>query len=119
MATKDFDANCLFCKIITGKIPSEIVYKDKDVVAVKDINPAAPVHILVVPVRHIASLAAMTEQDTALVGKMTAVANKVAKDLGVAETGYRLIINSGPDGGQEVQHLHMHLIGGRKLKWEL
>ena len=119
MSTKDFDANCLFCKIITGKIPSEIVYKDKDVVAFKDITPAAPVHIMVVPVKHIVSLAAMTDQDTALVGKMTAAANKVAKDLGVAERGYRLIINSGPEAGQVIQHLHMHLVGGRELKWEL
>jgi histidine triad (HIT) family protein len=119
MTAKDFDPNCLFCKIIAGTIPSDTVYKDQDVVAFKDIKPAAPVHIMVVPVKHIASLAAMTPQDTALAGKMIAAANKVARDLGLAERGYRLIINSGPEAGQEVQHLHMHLVGGRKLKWEL
>jgi len=116
--TKDFDPNCLFCKIIAGEIPSDMVYKDKEVVAFKDIHPAAPVHLMVVPVRHIVSLAAMPEKDTPIVGKMTAAANKAAKDLGLAEKGYRLIINSGPDAGQVIQHLHMHLLGGRELKWE-
>jgi histidine triad (HIT) family protein len=116
--TKDFDANCLFCKIIAGKIPSDMVYKDPEVVAFKDINPAAPVHIMVVPVKHIVSLATMTEKDVTLMGKMTAAANKVAKDMGLGDKGYRLIINSGPDAGQVIQHLHMHLLGGRELKWE-
>ena len=118
MSAKDFDPNCLFCKIITGEIPSETVYKDAEVIAFADINPATPVHIMVVPVKHIVSLAAMAETDTSIVGKMTAVANKIARDLGLAEKGYRLIINSGPDGGQVIQHLHMHLLGGRELKWE-
>jgi histidine triad (HIT) family protein len=118
MTSKDFDPNCLFCKIIAGQIPSDFVYKDKEVVAFKDINPSAPVHIMVVPVRHIVSLATMDEKDTPVVGKMTAAANKVAKDLGIAEKGYRLIINSGEYGGQVIKHLHMHLLGGRELKWE-
>jgi histidine triad (HIT) family protein len=115
---KDFDANCLFCKIIAGQIPSEMVYRDKEVVAFKDINPVTPVHVMVVPAKHIVSLATMSEKDTAVVGKMTAAANKVARDTGIAEKGYRLIINSGPDAGQVIQHLHMHLLGGRNLKWE-
>ncbi len=115
---KDFDPDCLFCKIIAGQISSAMVYKDKEVVAFKDINPAAPVHIMVVPVKHIVSLAAMAEKDTPVLGKMTAAANKVARDLGLADKGYRLIINSGPDAGQVIQHLHMHLLGGRELKWE-
>lgn len=116
--TQDFDANCLFCKIIAGQIPSQMVYKDKDIVAFKDINPAAPIHIMIVPVKHIVSLAAMEEKDTPIVGKMTVVANKVAKDLGIEDKGYRLIINNGADAGQVIQHLHMHLLGGRELKWE-
>jgi histidine triad (HIT) family protein len=118
MSANDFDANCLFCKIIAGEIPSKMVYKDKEVAAFADINPAAPVHMMVVPVKHIVSLATMAEKDTPIVGKMTAVANKVAKEQGIAEKGYRLIINSGPEAGQVIQHLHMHLLGGRELKWE-
>jgi histidine triad (HIT) family protein len=117
--SKDFDPNCLFCKIIAGEIPAEIAYKDKEVIAFKDINPAAPVHVMVVPVKHIVSLATMKDADTLLAGKMTAVANKVARDMGLAERGYRLIINSGPEAGQVIQHLHMHLVGGRELKWEM
>ena len=118
MSPKDFDPNCLFCKIIAGQIPSDMVYKDKDVVVFKDINPTAPIHMMVVPVRHIVSLATMAEADTAVVAKMTAAANKVAKQVGIAERGYRLVINSGPEAGQVIQHLHMHLLGGRELKWE-
>jgi histidine triad (HIT) family protein len=116
MSAKDKD--CLFCKIIDGEIPSQNVYKDKDIIAFKDINPSAPVHIMVVPVKHIVSLALMDEKETPIVGKMTAAANKIARNLGLAERGYRLIINSGPEGGQVIQHLHMHLLGGRTLKWE-
>jgi histidine triad (HIT) family protein len=119
MSPKDFDPDCLFCKIIAGEIPSKMVYKDKEVVAFADIKPAAPVHIMVVPVKHIVSLAKLSENDSPIVGKMTAVANKIAKEQGIAEKGYRLIINSGPDAGQVIQHLHMHLLGGRELKWEL
>jgi len=118
MSAENYDANCLFCKIIAGQVPSEMVYKDKEVVAFKDINPVTPVHVMVVPVKHIVSLATMSEKDTPIVGKMAAAANKVAKDMGIAEKGYRLIINSGPDAGQVIQHLHMHLLGGRNLKWE-
>jgi histidine triad (HIT) family protein len=117
-APKDFDPNCLFCKIIAGQIPSDFVYRDKDVVGFKDINPSAPVHIMVVPVKHIVSLATMDEKDTPVVGTMAAAANKIARDLGISQKGYRLIINSGPDAGQVIQHLHMHLLGGRDLKWE-
>jgi histidine triad (HIT) family protein len=116
MSAKDKD--CLFCKIIAGEIPSANVYKDNDIVAFKDINPSAPVHVMIVPVKHIVSLASMGEKETPIVGKMAAAANKIAKDLGLAEKGYRLIINSGPEGGQVIQHLHMHLLGGRTLKWE-
>jgi histidine triad (HIT) family protein len=119
MTPNNFDPNCLFCKIIAGEIPSKMVYKDKEVVAFADINPAAPVHMMVVPVQHIVSLATMAEKDSSIVGKMTAVANKVAKEQGISGKGYRLIINSGPEAGQVIQHLHMHLLGGRELKWEI
>jgi histidine triad (HIT) family protein len=118
MTPEKVKTDCLFCKIIAGEIPSEMVYKDREIVVFKDIKPAAPVHIMVVPVKHIVSLATMTDADTPIVSKMVAVANKVAREQGLADRGYRLIINSGPDAGQVVQHLHMHLLGGRELAWE-
>ncbi|MHB8104102.1 MAG: histidine triad nucleotide-binding protein [Dehalococcoidales bacterium] len=118
MTPKPSNTDCIFCKIIAGEIPSRIVYRDKDVVVFPDINPAAPVHLLVVPVKHIASLTSMTDTDAPLVGKMVAAANKVAREQGLAEKGYRLTINCGADAGQLVQHLHIHLLGGRTLKWE-
>ncbi len=118
MNPKHSKTDCIFCKIISGEIPSQIVYKDKDVVVFPDINPATPVHLLVVPVKHITSLATMTDADAPLVGKMVAVANKVAREQGLSEKGYRLTINCGLHGGQLVQHLHIHLMGGRQLKWE-
>jgi histidine triad (HIT) family protein len=118
MNPKQSTTNCIFCKIIAGEIPSNFAYRDKDVVVFADINPAAPVHLLVVPVKHIPSLAVMSDADAPLVGKMVAVANKVAREQGLAERGYRLTINSGADAGQIVQHLHIHLLGGRPLKWE-
>jgi histidine triad (HIT) family protein len=110
--------DCIFCKIASGEIPSKILYRDKNVVVFPDIKPIAPVHLLVVPVKHIASLATMADADAPLVGKMVAAANKVAKEQGLAKNGYRLTINSGADAGQLVQHLHIHLMGGRPLKWE-
>ncbi|MGD0781030.1 MAG: histidine triad nucleotide-binding protein [Dehalococcoidales bacterium] len=117
MSSEKGKPDCIFCKIISGEIPSKIVYKDKDVVVFPDINPAAPVHLLVVPVKHIASLATMTDADAPLVGKMVAAASKVAREQGLANKGYRLTINSGAEAGQVVQHLHIHLLGGRQLKW--
>ncbi len=110
--------NCIFCKIVAGEIPSKILYRDKDVVAFPDINPKTPVHIMVIPVKHITSLATMTDADAAIVGKMVRAANQVAREQGLAERGYRLTINSGADAGQEVQHLHIHLMGGRPLNWD-
>ncbi len=118
MNPKAQNPDCLFCKIIAGEIPSKMAYKDKEVAVFADVNPAAPVHLLVVPVKHIASLATMTDTDAPLVGKMVAAANKVAREQGLAERGYRLVINSGPDAGQVVQHLHIHLLGGREFKWD-
>ena len=107
--------DCLFCKIIIGEIPSEKVYEDEEILAFKDINPAAPIHILVIPKKHIDSLAQIEIQDEALLGKMHTVINKIAKEQGVLEKGYRLIVNCGKDSGQEVMHLHFHLLAGQKF----
>jgi histidine triad (HIT) family protein len=105
----------LFSKIIRREIPSEIVYQDDLVTAFKDINPAAPVHILIVPNVEIATVNDVQPEHEAALGRLFTVAKKVAQELGVAEDGYRLIVNCGYDGGQEVYHLHMHLVGGRRL----
>jgi len=113
--------NCLFCKIAAKQIPSSIVYEDEELLAFKDINPAAPVHLLVIPKLHVATLSECDGTHTALLGKMLALAPKLAAEHGCAVTydadgtpggGYKTLINSGPDGGQEVYHLHLHMYGG-------
>ena len=109
--------NCLFCKIAEGQIPSKIVYQDEDVVAFEDTNPQAPYHILLIPRRHIASMADLTEEDGTLLVRLFMVAAKLAHKLGVDESGYRFVTNVGPDAGQSVFHLHFHLLGGRKFAW--
>lgn len=106
--------NCLFCKIINGEIPTNKVYEDDEILAFKDINPKAPVHILVIPKKHISSAKEIKEEDEALIGKMFTVINKIAKEFDL-ENGYRIVNNCGEDGGQEVMHLHFHLLGGKKL----
>ena len=111
----DRNMDCIFCKIIAGQIPSDVVYTDDKVIAFRDINPMAPVHILIIPREHIPSLNDVTEQQITLVGHMVQVARQLAKQQGVATKGYRIVINTGPQGGQVVQHLHMHLLGGREL----
>ncbi len=103
--------NCLFCKIVGGQIPCRKVYEDDDILAFHDINPARPVHLLVIPKRHITSLATATEADTPVLGRILAVANRLATEQGSPD-GFRLIINSGRIGHQEVQHLHAHIVGG-------
>ncbi len=105
----------LFEKIIAGDIPADFVYRDDQVVAFRDINPAAPVHVLIVPVKPIPTANDIGEPDAALVGHMFVVARKIAAEEGIAEDGYRLIINCNRHGGQEVYHLHLHLLGGRPL----
>lgn len=105
----------LFSKIISGEIPSTIVYRDELVTAFKDINPVAPVHILIVPNHEIPTADDVTEADEAALGRLFTAARRIAREMGIAESGYRLIVNCKSDGGQEVYHLHMHLIGGRKL----
>ncbi len=110
---------CIFCQIASGKIPSDTVYQDEEVIAFRDINPQAPVHLVIIPRRHIPSLAHLSEADSALIGRMVAIANQLAKKEGVADKGYRLAINCGEEGGQAVPHLHLHLLGGRRLSGRL
>jgi len=107
--------DCVFCKIVAGEIPSEIVYQDEEIVAFRDINPLAPTHVLLIPRAHIPSLVHLTDAETPLIGRMVKVASELAEKEGVAESGYRLVINSGEQGGQIVPHIHMHLLGGRRL----
>lgn len=110
---------CLFCQTVKGKIPSKKVYETSDVVAFWDIKPVAPVHILIIPKAHIPSIAHLKEKDVGLVSKMILAAKKIATDEGISKSGYRLIFNSGPDSGQIIDHLHLHLIGGRHLGHKL
>jgi len=107
--------DCIFCQIVAGKVPSEILYQDERVIAFRDIQPMAPTHLLIIPKEHILSLAHLSEADLPLIGHMVSVANQLAKREGIAEGGYRIVISSGEQGGQLVPHLHMHLIGGRRL----
>ena len=107
--------DCLFCKIIKGEIPSNKVYEDEEILAFKDINPVAPIHILVIPKKHIDSLAHMEKEDEMIVGKIYGVINKIAEEQGFKENGYRVIVNCGKDAGQEVMHLHFHLLAGTKF----
>lgn len=109
--------NCLFCKIAAGQIPSKIVYQDEDVVAFEDINPQAPHHVLVIPRRHIASMPDLTLEDGPVLARIFMTTAKLAYDMGIDESGYRLVTNVGPDAGQSVFHLHFHLLGGRRLGW--
>ena len=111
--------NCLFCKIIKGEIPSNIVYEDEEILAFRDINPVAPVHVLVIPKKHISSLVDLKPEDEALVGRIYSVINKIAKQENIFESGFRVVVNCGEDGGQEVKHLHFHLLGGKKLGTKL
>lgn len=110
-------ADCLFCGIASGDIPAGIVYRDDSVLAFRDIDPKAPVHILIIPLRHIGSLAELEPGDGDVLGHATEVARQVAVDQGVAESGFRLVVNTGPDAAQSVHHVHLHLLGGRSLAW--
>ncbi|MGB1110413.1 MAG: histidine triad nucleotide-binding protein [Gammaproteobacteria bacterium] len=111
------DPDCLFCKIVAGDIPCDKLYEDDDVLAFNDINPQAPVHFLVIPKCHIASLEDLTEDDAELIGKVQLVAQKIARERGVAENGYRTVYNCGADGLQSVGHLHLHVLAGRRMEW--
>lgn len=107
--------DCLFCKIIKGEIPSNKVYEDDEFLAFYDINPAAPIHILVIPKKHIDSLAKIEKEDEVLIGKIYGIINKIAEEKGFKEEGYRVIVNCGENGGQEVMHLHFHILAGTRL----
>ena len=107
--------DCIFCKIIKKEIPADIVYEDEQIIAFKDINPAAPIHILVIPKKHISSLVELKEDDEILIGRIYTIINKIADEQGVSKSGYRVIVNCGKDGGQEICHLHFHLLAGKKL----
>ncbi len=109
--------DCLFCKIVNGDIPSAKVYEDDKVLAFRDIEPQAPVHVLIIPKEHIASANELNEENASVVGHIYAVAAKIAKEEGIADGGYRIVNNCGADGGQTVGHLHFHMLGGRSLQW--
>ena len=108
-------ADCVFCKIIKREIPSDIVYEDDRVIAFKDVNPAAPIHILVVPKKHIENLLQVSEEDGDIISYIYKVINNIAIDNNFAQNGFRVIANCGKDSGQEVMHIHFHVLGGRKL----
>ena len=108
-------SDCIFCKIINKELPSTVVYEDEEILAFKDINPVTPVHILVIPKKHISNLNEVEPEDEATIGKIYTVIKQIARKEGIAEKGYRIIVNCGEDGGQEVGHLHFHILGGKKL----
>jgi histidine triad (HIT) family protein len=109
--------NCLFCKIINKEIPAKILYENDTVLAFEDVNPQAPVHILVIPKKHIATTLDVTEEDNALIGELLQVANSLAREKGVAEPGFRTVMNCNSDAGQTVFHIHLHLLAGRPMNW--
>ena len=109
--------DCLFCKMVKGEIPPDTVYEDDDVLAFKDINPQAPFHVLVIPKRHIATINDLTESESALVGQLFLVAKQVAAEAGLAEEGYRTVMNCNALAGQSVYHIHLHVLAGRAMHW--
>ncbi len=110
-------SDCLFCKIARGEIPAAVTYRDDRTIAFKDIGPKAPLHELVIPIRHIASLADATPADVELFGHLMVVASQRAKESGAAPNGFRVVMNAGADAGQSVHHVHLHVLGGRPLAW--
>lgn len=110
-------SQCLFCRIVAGEIPSTRVYEDEQVIAFRDISPAAPQHILLIPRRHIQSVAALEAEDAALMGHLMLQARHIAEQEGFADSGFRSVLNTGDEGGQTVGHLHLHLLAGRQMHW--
>jgi len=108
---------CIFCKIANHEIPTEAVYEDDDVIAFHDINPQAPIHLLIVPKKHITSIMEVAEEDGPIINKIVKVAQKLAKENNIDKKGFRIVVNTGDDGGQTVKHLHFHLLGGRFMTW--
>jgi histidine triad (HIT) family protein len=109
--------DCLFCKIGQKKIPAKVVYEDERALAFEDINPQAPVHVLIIPKKHISTTLDIGEQDNALVGHLFQVANRIARERNIAERGFRMLMNTNPEAGQSVYHIHLHLLGGRHMHW--
>jgi histidine triad (HIT) family protein len=109
--------DCLFCRIINGVIPCTKMYEDEEVLAFRDVNPQAPLHVLVIPKKHIAMISDLTEEDHALIGKLHDVANNIVKESGHREDGYRLVLNCGAGAGQTVFHIHLHVLAGRTFSW--
>jgi len=110
-------ADCLFCKMVSGEITPDVVFEDDDVMAFRDVNPQAPMHVLVIPKTHIATVNDLTPENAALVGKLYLAAQQIAVDEGVAEPGYRMVMNCNPEAGQSVYHIHLHVLGGRPMSW--
>lgn len=108
---------CIFCKIVAGDLPAEILYKSEQVIAFKDLNPVAPEHILIIPCKHIVSTNDLEEEDALVVGEMHLAAARIAKQQGIDKSGFRTVMNCGLDGGQTVFHMHLHLLGGRTMSW--
>lgn len=109
--------DCLFCKISRGEIPATVIFEDNDIMAFRDIRPQAPTHLLVIPKQHIATINDTSDHDEQLLGKMILQAKKLAQNEGISDTGYRLVFNVNSGGGQEVYHIHLHLLGGRQMTW--
>jgi histidine triad (HIT) family protein len=110
-------ADCLFCKIVAGDIPAKIVHADDEAIAFRDIDPKAPTHVIVIPRQHIATVNDLKEEHERVVGRLFTIARQVARDEGLADDGYRLVMNCGAGAGQSVFHIHLHLLGGRRLSW--
>lgn len=110
-------SDCLFCKILDGDIPADIVYESDTVIAFRDINPQAPTHVLIIPRKHIATINDIDDADQAIVGSLFSAAREIARDEGYAESGYRTVMNCNEDAGQTVFHIHLHMLGGRPLSW--
>ncbi|MCB1738284.1 MAG: histidine triad nucleotide-binding protein [Gammaproteobacteria bacterium] len=110
-------SDCLFCEVVAGRIPARIVYQDDQVIAFHDINPQAPLHVLIIPREHIATINDLRDEHEALVGRLYLVARRIAHDAGYDERGYRVVMNCNADAGQSVYHIHLHLLAGRHLSW--
>jgi len=108
---------CIFCRIAAGEIPAQVVREDEHTIAFRDINPQAPTHVLVIPKRHVPAVDALDDQDAELIGRVVLAARLVARQEGIARSGYRLVMNNGPAAGQTVDHVHMHVLGGRQMDW--
>ena len=108
---------CIFCKIASGEIPAQILHQDDDVVAFRDLNPQAPHHVLIIPKQHFTTLNDVSSENNLLLGKLISTATNIAKQLGIADDGYRVVMNCNSDGGQSVYHIHLHLLGGRHMTW--